>query len=365
MAIGVVNFPQIDVPEVKSPWENALHSALSTYGNLQDIQSKDYQNMINAAKAKYAEPTEQANLAQAQALPAKTAAETAYQNALAKGVPSEIALRQAQAVQAQEDAEKTRRGLPFIAPQAQADIEEKKAQANFYNMGGGSSGVGNKADMQFSHNVAMDNPQLKGDPDKIYEATNVLKAGGDTLSDGTKLNPLSENARDSLDRVKKAGSTAQLINQNVQANQASAEMVPINQAIKEGVYDTGYGTTVLGISPKQIKDAADFGNHEAQKRVGDYLAAQVLLYDKAALMLKINGLPAGQRIATKISDLSAQTIKAQFPLMSAEARQIAADKVGKVLEQVLEARNKYGVSISRGLQSGQNQQNNADPFGIL
>jgi hypothetical protein len=351
--IPLVNFPEIKTPDVKSPWGTALQSALSTYGTLQDIQGKNYQNTINQAKAQYAPQMSYAELQQAQALPQKTAAETAYQNALAHGQKYEDALKTAQAAQAQEDAEKTRRGLPFIAPQAQADIEEKKAMSNYYNQGGGRGGVANQTERAFENSVLADNPHIT-DPDQQRELINVVTNGGTQLSDGIKVNPMSDITKRAYDRALKTTTTTNLINQNVQANQAAAELPVYKQYIDEGVKP--YGTTVMGVSPLQVKDSLDIHNHEAQARIGKYLAAQQLLYDRSALMLKINALPAGQKIASKIAALSSQTINSKFPTQSAESRQIASDTVAKALMEGLEARNKFGVNVSNAFK-GNNQQN--------
>ena len=362
--VPIVNFPQIEVPEVKSPWANALKNALGTYSNLQGIESKKYENLINQAKAQYAQPMAAAELSKAQAEPDYIRAQTVYQKALSEGVPSEIALRiaqtnsmnkglpseislrNAQAEETQQNTAKQKALLPYVGQTAQADIEEKKAMANYYLQGGGRVGTANAAENTLEQSILADNPNVT-DPNKKRELINTVLSGGTQLSDGTPINTMSPITRNKYDAAAKARTTAQAINQNLQANQAEAELPIYKRYIDEGVKP--YGTTVFNKSPLQVKDALDVHNPEAQQRLGKYLAAQQLQYDRAALMLKINALPPGQKIATKIATLASQTIDAKYPTLSNEARQVASDTVAKALEEGLKARNEYGISISKSL----------------
>lgn len=309
--------------------------------------------------------------------------------------------------------QKMRELMPFIAPQAQADLTasqqanqwnpqrwqsdiglqgaqtnrsnsmlpldiQKQQLANKYypdlikseialnQMGGrGSLGTGTKEELFFQQLVSKDNPQLGNDPSKIYEAANALREGRDTLSDGTKLNKLSQAAGDSLDRLKKYGTTSSLITAGVTANQAESELPVYKEAIDKGVKP--YGTTVFGQSPQQIKDAVNINDHDAQKRLGQYLGAQQLLFDRSALMLKINALPAGVNLANEIKDLAAQTINAKFPTMSAEARQVASDYVADTISKGLKERNRYGVGArnAAGKQAIANEVNNQSTGDIV
>jgi hypothetical protein len=390
MAIPIVDFPKISVPEVKSPWANALENALNTYGNLQTIEGKGYENLIQRAKSQYAQPMELANLQKAQAEPNFVKSQTDYNNAQTSAVPSEIDLRKAQtgaipseinlrqaqagAIPSEIDLRKSqsaneqqaaiKQGIlnQNLPAREKAEIAEAGARAHYYSQGGGRGGTGTALENAFQQSVLADNPQIN-DPEKQRELINVVSQGGDHLSDGTRVNPMSDITRRAYDRSIKSTSTAQAVNQSLQANQAAAEYPVVQKNIKEGVYDTGYGTTIWGKSPQQLKDMASPQDHKAQERLGSYISAQQMLYDQAALNLKINGLPAGQRIASKITELAKQTIDAKYPYLSSEARQIAAQKTAKTLKEILDARNKYGLSVSKGL-SG-NKQNTNDPFGIL
>lgn len=224
-----------------------------------------------------------------------------------------------------------------------AQNAKEQAMANYYQIGGGRMSVGSKDEYLYQQGIAADNPQLTS-PAQVREAEDVYAQGGNQLADGTRLNPLSEGTLRANDRAFKATTTSTAINQGLQANQASAELPVYNKYINDGVKP--YGTTVFGTSPQQIKDSTDIGNHTAQIRLGKYIAAQQLLYDRAALMLKINALPPGYRIASKISKLASQSINAMYPTQSAESRQVASDTVAQAIEEGLQARNKYGVGAS-------------------
>lgn len=229
----------------------------------------------------------------------------------------------------------------YYPQETQANIDYKKAMAQF-----GGGGVGAKEEYLFQNLVSKDNPHLS--PEQVYEASNALRQGKTTLADGTPLNPLSPAAMDSLNRLTKYGTTGTLITQGVQASQAEAEMPILKKYIDEGI--APYGTTIFNNSPQQIKDALNVKDHDAQERLGKYMASQQLLYDRAALSLKINALPAGVTIADEIKKLSYASVNEKYPTLSSEARKIASDIVAKAMEESLRARR----SISTGAASVRN-----------
>ena len=140
----------------------------------------------------------------------------------------------------------------FLPQMQQADIAEKEAQAKYYNMGGSGLGTGGKEQLFYQNAVSQDNPQLGNDASKIYEAANVLAQGGDTLSDGTKLNPLSASARASLDRVTKYGTTAQGI------NQTRSDAI-LNNLLNKGDELMPNASEFAGLAGKANKPASAFG----------------------------------------------------------------------------------------------------------
>lgn len=93
-----------------------------------------------------------------------------------------------------------------------AQIGAQNAMANLRNMGGSGVGVGGKDEALFQHQVALDNSHLKT-PEEIYEASNVLRNGGNRLSNGKLLNPLSPAARTTMLRLQKGTTTSTLMNQ--------------------------------------------------------------------------------------------------------------------------------------------------------
>lgn len=251
-------------------------------------------------------------------------------------------------------SEETRLKNQFYPDYIRSQIASNNALSKMRESGGGTSGLGagGKEELFFQQLVGKDNPQLNNDPNKIYEAANVLRQGGDTLSDGTKINPLSPAARSAYDRVVKYGTTSPTITSGIQGNQAEAEMPVFKKVIDEGI--APYGTTGPGeISAAQISDALNVEDHAAQKRLGKYLAAQQLLYDRAALSLRINALPPGVTLADEIKKLSYASVNAKFPRLSAEARQIASDIVAETLTKALEARRSVQTGASSIIKNSQ------------
>lgn len=327
----------------------------------QQIQAALLANQINQAKAKYAMPMEEQALKTAQQQyawnPQIWKSQIGLQGAQAGNLGSEAALNRFKLQNPGLLGDELSKNIalsmlyknnPQVAQLYQnsinAEIAKQKAMAQYYGMGGIGMGVGGKEELAFQNYVGRDNPQLGNDPNKIYEAANVLRSGGNKLSDGTPLNPMSPAAQSSLDRITKYGTTSPIITQGIQASQAEAELPIFNKAIDEGVQP--YGTTVFGTSPQQIADSVNIKNHAAQKRLGNYLAAQQLLYDKTALQLKINALPPGVTLANEVKKLSYQSVNEKFPMMSAEARQIAADRVTEVLMEGLKARRSVGTGAA-------------------
>ena len=95
----------------------------------------------------------------------------------------------------------------WYGKKTQAEINANEALANYRNTGGGGGGTEAtaKAQRAFENSIARDNPELS--PDALYEASNVLREGGDQLSDGTKLNPLSSASQTALDKVIRSSTT--------------------------------------------------------------------------------------------------------------------------------------------------------------
>src|SRR5688572_19809723 len=232
MPIPVIQY-QPGTPEQLNPFHGALKQALQTFQQgtqaaylkptlQQQLEAQQYENMVNAVKAKYAEPNAQQDLQKSKL----------YNQYYAPNIQSEISNRNALTnkynTMTPLEAEAQRIANQFAPQREQADI-------NWRNMGGAGGGVGQKEEMLFQSLVAKDNPQLKNDPLKIYEASNILRQGGATLPDGTKLNPLSPAARASFDRITKGTTTAPIITGNIRSNQAESEIEAISKFAQEGL----------------------------------------------------------------------------------------------------------------------------------
>lgn len=86
-----------------------------------------------------------------------------------------------------------------------AKINEQNALATYRRTGGAGSDATAKAQSAFENSVAKDNPHVS--PEDLFEATNVYREGGDTLSNGTKLNALSHASQTALDKIIKSSTT--------------------------------------------------------------------------------------------------------------------------------------------------------------
>lgn len=353
MAIGVLN-PQILSPEQANPILYGMNQAANISNILAQSRLTKQQaamQQLNAEKMQKLMPfvspmAHQQLLAQQQ------------QNQFNPQIwQSESNMRNAQVPYYQAQTNKMNAMVPLEAEELRLKNKSYpdyiKSQINMYNMGGrGGMGTGAKEELTFQSFVQKDNPKLR--PDQVYEASNILRQGGSQLPDGTPLNPLSPASEESLNRITKYGTTSPIITQGIQASQAEAELPIYDKAIREGVKP--YGTTTFGHSPQQIEDSINIHDHAAQERLGKYLGAQQLLYDRAALTLKINSLPPGVTLADEIRKLSVQSVNAKFPMMSDEARKVASEFVAKTLREGLKARKSVntGSSSVRSVRSLEN-----------
>jgi hypothetical protein len=226
-----------------------------------------------------------------------------------------------------------------------------KAQINSYNMGGrGGLGVGGKEQLFYQSLVAKDNPQLQTQ-EQIYEAGNVLAQGGDTLSDGTKLNKLSPAAQASLDRVVKGTTTAPVITQGIRSNQGEAELNVLSKYAQEGLKP--YGTTYFSKSPDQILDTFK-SDETSQKRLGKFIASQQLQYELSQNEIKLAMGQPGVTTTEELMNLGQQRIDAQYPKLSYTARAEANRFFLEALGKALEARKNVKIGASSVTNQGNN-----------
>jgi hypothetical protein len=352
MPIGVMQFPEAnDTANIKNPLANAIQSGLKTYQNLQDIESKNYANTVAGAQAQYAQPMAQADLQQAQAKPQLTIAQTAYQNALAKGYPSEVAKNYATAAQTQADTYEQKIKNQFLPQREAAEIKEIGARGSYYNMGGGRGSTGSKDQALFTTLVGKDNPQLNDD--QVQEASNVLASGGNKLSDGTPINQMSPLTRMTYDRAIKATSTAKLITAGVQANQADSELKVLTDHVAPVIKDMG--TTYGNKSIEQLRTSFS-DKPEDQEKLGRIIGARSLQYAIAQLRNRIDMGEPGINATKELMDNSGQVIDQMAPRITPAAREAALKFMNEGVEKALVARNKAGVGASTSMGYG-NQQN--------
>lgn len=205
----------------------------------------------------------------------------------------------------------------------------------------GYSGAGLKALNALKTQVASD-LGLK-DQDKIDEAASAYLNGQTTLSDGTVLPPPSGIVRNLTDQVTKAGTTAALITKGVQANAGEAELQIINKNVRPVLEKEG--TTLLGKSPQQIMDS--FKSDDAsQTRLGEYIGAQGLQYAAAQINNRIHMGESGITATHEIMKNSGALVDIVAPRLTGKARVAAMDYIQKVNEEILKARNDYGISAS-------------------
>jgi hypothetical protein len=231
----------------------------------------------------------------------------------------------------------------FYARSQEAKINSENAIADWRKTGGSSGrSTGSDDEMRYHATVKDYNPDLN--EDELREARNVYAKGGDTLSSGKKLAPLNDEIQRAYNRAYMSTTTKPLITQGVRANAAESEMPVLDKYISAG--RKPYGDTIFGKSPLQLKDSVDTGNKAAQNRLGDYIASDVLAFDKAALQTRIAGTESGVTIINEIMGKSKQAIDAKYPMLSDRARQRALEQVGKALKEALAARNSYGIGAS-------------------
>lgn len=381
MAIGVYPglFPQISFEEA-NPW---LSGAKGMQGLLkggqefyqsnkmfpEQLKSSQLKNIIDAAKAKYAEQTERAALE-------KTQLENQY---YAPNIKSEIALRGAQTnkmntmtpleamelkiknqyapetIQTENAykkqlSEKLRAMTPLEVEEQkiknkygeqsiQADIAEKNALAEWRKTGGGAKGAGvaAKDDAIFQQSVAKDNPQLS--PDEAYQASNIISQGGNQMPDGRSINASAATMR-AFDRAVKGTTTAAIINRSVRSNQAEAEIGVLSKYAQEALKP--YGTTLNNLSPEQIVDSFKKGDEKSQKRLGKFIASQQLQYEIAQNEIALAMGQPGVTSTEHLMQLGQQSINAKYPMLSYTARQEANSYFLEALKEGLKARNKVG-----------------------
>ena len=341
-----VGFTPIQVPDVLkdslAQFNSILQSSYAPQLQQQNLQQQIADTLIKQSQAQYAPQMNAADLAyklaQTPNLQANTALTQQQAQYYGPKTLSDINLQGAQAANAQQEANKLIQTNPLAAQELAAKIAETKAQANYFNQGGGRGGVDVVANNQFHQAIANANPQFANDPDKLLQAATALRNGEKTMLDGTPIRTSGDTDYWG-DVTSKQRTTSALVTQGVQANQAAAELPLAQKFVQQGL--APYGNTIFNKSPKQIVDT--FSSDDAsQDRLGRLIAAKQLNYDIAQMQTKIaNGRP-GVTTTEELMRLSGQNIDDRYPMLSDRARQAAQATIEQAMNVILAARNQVG-----------------------
>lgn len=239
------------------------------------------------------------------------------------------------------DAEKQSLANKMYNRLTESQINENNANAYLRNQGGPRGGVWQAAENDFKTAVQKDNPNLR--EDQLYEATNVLRSGGNKLSDGTELNALSENARSALDVANRSRTTPQILNQANAGQKASAELPVLSSYIQSA--QLPYSSSVLGISPAYLSDSGS-KDKSSQERLARYDASKVLQADQAAIQNRLN---SGQSTASITKELLGRYpggIKSFMGIRTQDYTKEFTRYLNEALEKGFEARQSVPIGAS-------------------
>lgn len=208
-------------------------------------------------------------------------------------------------------------------------------------------GTGGKEEYLFQNLTAKSNPQFNSD--QVFEASNAVREGKTTLSDGTPIN-ITPAMTSSLDRISKYGTTGDLISNMVRGKQADAEIHVLSKYVGDAI--APFGDTIAGRSPSQIM--ATFSNKkEDQIKLGRLAAAQQLQADLAANQNIINSGRPTASITREILRDSENKIKTSWPFMSNVARQESLRYINEALSAALKAKQSVGIGASNAFKSSE------------
>lgn len=201
-------------------------------------------------------------------------------------------------------------------------------------------GTGGKEEFFYQSLTSKSNPQFT--PEQVFEASNAVREGKTTLSDGTPIN-VTPSMTASLDRIAKSGTTSDLLSNMIRGKQAESEIGVLSKYIGDAI--APYGDTVAGHSPAQIM--ATFSNKkEDQLALGKLAAAQQLQTDLAANQNIINSGRPTASITREILRDSETKLKTNWPFMSNVARQESLRYIQEALSATLKAKQSVGIGAS-------------------
>lgn len=331
MAIEYPTTPQYgtSVPNYAEAIKSGLNNYILENRARYEPQRIRNEQTIEAARAKYAEPREQANV---EATKAGTYGTNINNQELAQRLHEDLVRKQIE--------------NQYLPEHQKSQLAREAAQASYYKMGGGRGGVGSKDQALYQQSVAELNPDLT--PEQQTEAANAYLNGDETLIDGTPLRPMTPLVRMNADRAVRSTTTAGLITQQGRANQAEAEIQVLGKYAAEPMKK--YGQTYGKYSPEQIFDTLK-NDAKSQRDLGRLVAAQALQYEIAQNRIKLAGGQPGVTSTQELMELSGQKLNTVWPKMSPEARIEAGRYLDEALKKGNEARKKVGFSPSTMLNS--------------
>jgi hypothetical protein len=260
----------------------------------------------------------------------------------------------------------------YLMEQKRAEIENIKAQANYRNQGGAQGSTAfSKNEKMLLRGIDDDNPQLNGDPEKIREARNVLTSGGDTLSDGTKLNPMSKQTSDAYSAVAKTTSDVGARQQQRFANTLETVFkIADKNADKAFQYAGVAGKAQQGFDAFTAQSGRLDPNYEAfQKFVTEDVPAMVTEIVRTGGANSTNAQKAvaiaqAMPINMKVNPKLAKSMYEELKKIYRAVGKTVSKGVGETLIELNRA-NQGGGEQRNGAQSlvnGINNQN--DPFGL-
>jgi hypothetical protein len=349
MAIGVSNF-QILTPQQANPGMSQLRQAILA-------QNQRLANRRAIATLPYAAPQAQSDLLKTQLGNQLTQATLPYAAPMAAANLDELqqnnrligpkaaallALQQQQAAEAGQETLADKIKNQYLAQSEQADINQKKAMADYYTSGGrGAAGIQIQSNAQNLINSL--NPNLKT-PEQQRQAFDAYVNGDEVLPDGTLLAPLDVKARGGINMWAMKQAPASMISQQIKANQGESELKVLSQMAQKD--NAPYATTYKGYSPKQIMDTFK-NDDESQERLGNFIAAQQIQYDIAQNQIRIQAGEPGFHTTEGLMKASEQNINKLYPKLSDKARSAAAKRMQLYTEKALDARNAYGINPSK------------------
>lgn len=213
----------------------------------------------------------------------------------------------------------------------------------------GGNGVEMQSQRNLLNQILNDNPQLNNDEGMARKALDAYLSRKDTLDNGVQLNAMSPLTQGALNSWTRHQTTAPLITQAVNAQQASAEVNVLEDKIKE--YGKDYGATYFNKSPQAMIDS--FKNDDAsQERLGKLIARQQLTYDLAQMQIRMQQGQSAQAVTQELMHKSGQAIDTNFPKISRKARDAAVTYANKAFKDVMKARQDVGISPAQALVPG-------------